>query len=161
LIAVVIVLVVTNLLSVAAAIWLWRERTAGEPAPAPEIAALLDTIAAQPTAVSGVRRIISVEILNPLDLAGTRGRVVGIAGSFAPSITRRVVNEQAVKTLRRQLAEQHVVADVRLHTLRPQDTDPATTGGPPPSAPFGYPDEADAGSADADGPGAAGAGPRG
>jgi hypothetical protein len=139
LIAVVIVLVVTNLLTAAAVIWLWRGRTAQEPIPASEVAELLATLAAQPAAVSGVRRVISVEILNALDLAGTRGRVVGIAGSFAPSITRRLVNEQAVKALRRQLAEQRVVAEVRLHTLR---------------GPFGYVDELDT-----NGPDAAGTGP--
>ncbi len=70
---------------------------------------------------SATRRVISVEILNPVELAGTRGRLAGIAGSIAPGLVRRIVYDQTIKTMRRQLAEQGVVADLRLHTVRPPE----------------------------------------
>jgi len=63
--------------------------------------------------------VITIEILNPIELAATRGRLVGMAGSLAPGLTRRIVYDQAVRNKKRQLAEEHVVADVRVHTLRP------------------------------------------
>ncbi len=43
----------------------------------------------------------------------------GIAGSIAPRITRRVVYDQTVKILRQQLEVHRVIADVRVHTMRP------------------------------------------
>lgn len=121
-----LLLVVTNLVAIGLAAALWRLRPR-DVEPTPELAELLANVARQPGAI-GTRRIISVEILNPIELAGTRGRVIGIAGSLAPGITRRVVYDQAMKTLRRQLAEQQVVADVRLHTLRPQPAEPRAAG---------------------------------
>ncbi len=76
--------------------------------------------APRPAGVTGhPRRLISIEILNPLEVAGARGRVMGIAGSLAPGLVRRVVYDLTLKTLRQQLLANHVVADVRLHTLRP------------------------------------------
>jgi hypothetical protein len=65
------------------------------------------------------RRLITVEILNALELAAGRGgRLAGLAGSLAPGLTRRVVYDQTVKALRRELGRMVVHADVRLHTLR-------------------------------------------
>jgi hypothetical protein len=119
-----LLLVLTNLVAIGVAFGLWRLCSHADAEATPEIAELLATVARQRAAMGGARRIISVEILNPIELAGTRGRVIGIAGSLAPGLTRRVVYDQAMKTLRRQLAEQRVVADVRLHTLRPQRPEP-------------------------------------
>jgi hypothetical protein len=67
----------------------------------------------------GTRRVISLEILNPIELVSARGRVAGLAGSLVPGLARRVVYDQTLKTLRRQLADKQVLADIRLHTLRP------------------------------------------
>jgi hypothetical protein len=118
-----LVLVVTNLLTAGVVLVMWRLRPREDlSAPTPEVAEVLTNLARQPGALGGTRRIISVEILNPIELAGTRGRVMGIAGSIAPGITRRVVYDQAMKTMRRTFIEQQVVADLRLHTLRPQRT---------------------------------------
>jgi hypothetical protein len=65
------------------------------------------------------RRLITVEVLNPLELASRRGgRLAGFAGALAPGLTRRVVYDQLLKTLRRELTEKAVHADVRLHTVR-------------------------------------------
>ena len=119
--AVVVVLAVTNLATLAALAWLvarWLARAdETEPTPDVEVTALLTTEA--DPAGNGGRRLISIEILNPIELAGTRGRLAGLAGTLAPGLTRRLVYDQVVKTLRQQLAEQRVVADVRLHALPP------------------------------------------
>jgi hypothetical protein len=66
------------------------------------------------------RRLITIEILNPRELATSRaGRIAGLASTVAPGLTRRVVYDQTYKTLRRELDRMAVQADVRLHTLRP------------------------------------------
>lgn len=66
------------------------------------------------------RRLITIEVLNPLELATARGgRFAGLAGSIVPGLTRRVVYDQVFKTLRKELDRMAVHADVRLHTLRP------------------------------------------
>jgi hypothetical protein len=83
------------------------------------LAASLDATHRPPPSATSTRRIITVEVLNPIELAGTRGRIAGIAGSFAPGITRRIVYDQVLGRLRKQLADEKVVADVRLHVLRP------------------------------------------
>jgi hypothetical protein len=113
----VILLVVTNLASVGALLY-FLYGPEDHPGPDKEVAAAIDRVATR-SAIGGTRRVITVEILNPIELAGTRGRLVGIAGSLAPGLTRRIVYDQAVRNMKRQLAEEHVVADVRVHTLRP------------------------------------------
>jgi hypothetical protein len=66
------------------------------------------------------RRLLTIEVLNPLELATARGgRIAGLAGSIAPGLTRRIVYDQVFKILRRELDRMGVHADVRLHTLRP------------------------------------------
>lgn len=117
----VIVLVATNLIALGALGYLLRRRL--RPVDLPGLddaaAAALDR-APRPTSIpAGTRRLITIEILNPIELAGTRGRIAGIAGSMAPRLTRRIVYEQTYKQLKEQLADQQVVADVRLHTLVP------------------------------------------
>lgn len=65
------------------------------------------------------RRLITVEILNPIELATSRGgRLAGLAGTLAPGLTRRVVYDRTIATLRRELERMAVHADVRMHTLR-------------------------------------------
>ena len=121
-IALLVLLLVTNVVTVAIVLRLWRARRGRgtESVSDPAIAELLAEVARRPSPAGGTRRVISVEILNPIELAATRGRVVGLAGSLAPGLVRRVVHEQAIRTLRQQLVEQHVAAEVRLHTLRPE-----------------------------------------
>jgi len=118
----VVLLVVTNVLSLGAVLVL-RRRT---PLEADGEDAFTAPRPAGVTARS--RRLITIEVLNPIELVGTRGRVAGLAGSLAPGLARRVVYDQVLKTLRRELADKQVVADVRLHHLRPQtavETPPA------------------------------------
>jgi hypothetical protein len=65
------------------------------------------------------RRLITIEVLNPLELASTRaGRLAGLAGTLAPGLTRKLVYDQVYKTLRRELNRMGVHADVRVHSLR-------------------------------------------
>jgi hypothetical protein len=114
---IVIVLIVTNLATLGALVWL-HVRPAEQPAPDTELAASLGE---RRRPAGTTRRIITIEILNPVELAGTRGRLAGIAGSLAPGIARRIVYDQAIRTLRHQLAQERVVADVRLHTVPAAD----------------------------------------
>jgi hypothetical protein len=79
------------------------------------------------SSTSSVRRVITIEILNPIELAGSRGWWASIAGSLAPGLTNRVVYDEAIKLVRTQLAAHDVVADVRLHVFDPSS---ATGDGP-------------------------------
>jgi hypothetical protein len=129
----VIVLAATNLVSLGVLLR-YLLKPVDHPGPDPKLRAYL---AEQRPAVSssGTRRVMTIEILNPLDLAGKRGRLVGLAGSLAPGITRRVVYDQAIRLVRKHLASEHVVADVRLCILRPDDASPAPPPSPPPHLP--------------------------
>ena len=114
--ALVIVLVVTNVVTVAALVVAVR----GKLAPEEPDAALTETLPPARGVAAGEtrpRRLISIEIHNPIELAGQRNRMFGIAGSFVPDLTRRVVYDQTAKVLREQLAERRVVADVRVHAF--------------------------------------------
>jgi hypothetical protein len=116
----VIMLVVTNVVTLAV-LARFLLRPAEQPAPDEKLARALTVAAGASSSSAGTRRVITIEVLNPIELAGTRGRLVGIAGSLAPGITRRLVYDQVLKTLRRQLADERVVADVRLLVMRPED----------------------------------------
>lgn len=111
-----IALVATNVATASAAWRFWR-RLRAHVTIDPEVRAVLTT---QPATGGsrGTRHLISVEILNPIELAGTRGRMLAVAGSLAPGLTRRLVYHHTLKELRQQLLEQQVIADVRLHVLR-------------------------------------------
>jgi hypothetical protein len=112
----VIMLVATNLVTLGVLAWFLLRPT--EPLSTdPELSESISGRLPPSNSSSATRRLITIEILNPIELAGTRGRLAGIAGSLAPGITRRVVYEQALKLVRRQLAAERVVADVRLHEL--------------------------------------------
>jgi hypothetical protein len=126
----VLLLVLTNLVTLGVLAWYLLRPTGEEPDQV--VAAALDD-APRPTGALGVRRVITIEILNPIELAGSRGRVAGIAGSLVPSITRRVVYDQALKQIRRDMREYNVIADVRLHTIRPA-TEVTTTSAFPTQA---------------------------
>jgi hypothetical protein len=119
----VILLIVTNLATLGVFAW-FLLRPADRPSPEPAPARPLSASLRPSSSASGIRRLITVEVLNPIELAATRGRLAGIAGSLAPGLTRRLVHDQVLKTLRRQLAEERVVADVRLLVVRPEDADP-------------------------------------
>ena len=63
----------------------------------------------------GRKRLLVVEILNPLELATAQHKLAGVAGSFAPATVRSIVYDQAAKITREQLAQHNVQADVQVH----------------------------------------------
>jgi hypothetical protein len=120
--ALVIVLLVTNLVTAAALVLRVRSR------PSPDDAVEVFEAPRPPGVSDRGRRLITIEVLNPLELASNRaGRLAGLAGTLAPGLTRKLVYDQVHKTLRRELDRMAVHADVRLHTLRsvPRPTPPA------------------------------------
>jgi hypothetical protein len=131
----VIVLAMSNVATLAALLYLRYRPTPLEQGD-PAIEAALAAASASPGAAARTRQLISIEILNPIELAGSRGRVLGVAGSFAPAFTRRVIYDRTSKIIRQQLAEQRVVADVHVHTLRP------IPSASPPSSPAATPNDA-------------------
>ena len=64
---------------------------------------------------AGKPRLITVEILNPLELAATQNRFAGIAGAVAPERVRRIVYERAALEMTEQLVEQGLDVDVQVH----------------------------------------------
>jgi hypothetical protein len=109
----VVVLAATNLVTLAALV-----RTARNRRVRGDTAEMFE--APRPAGVQAHdRRLITVELLNPIELATARGgRMATLAGTVAPGLTRRVVYEQTLRILRNELRDKDVVADVRVHTLR-------------------------------------------
>ena len=122
-IVLVVVLAVVALGSLGALLWLLLRTPdwlgTRWPRVDPVAGAALDRAPSPPVAAGTTRRLISIEILNSRELAGTRGRLAGLAHTVVPGLTRRVVYDQVVKILREQLIAQQVDADVRVHVLRP------------------------------------------
>jgi YD repeat-containing protein len=113
----ILVLVATNLASLGALAW-YLLRPVDHPRPDARLAHSLTRHHRPAVSTTSTRRVITIEILNTIELASTRGRLVGIAGALAPGITHRMVYDQAMKLVRQQLADEKVVADVRLHLVR-------------------------------------------
>jgi len=110
------VLLVVQLLLIAVFVQLLRKvrRLQDETA---EAARLVDDIPVPEVdpAILSSGRFITVEILNPLEVASKRVKLAGVAGTVAPTVISRIVYEQTVKMMRRQLDAQGVRAEVRLH----------------------------------------------
>jgi hypothetical protein len=111
------ILVVTNLVTLGVLAW-FVLRPVKHPRPDAVVARGVE-IRRPATSTSSIRRVITIEILNPIELAGSRGWWAGVAGSLAPGLTNRVVYDEAIKLVRTQLADHDVVADVRLHVFDP------------------------------------------
>jgi hypothetical protein len=109
----VVVLAATNLVTLG--VLVGRTRTRRVPG---ETAEMFE--APRPAGVHAAdRRLITVELLNPIELATARGgRMATLAGTVAPGLTRRVVYEQTLRILRKELRDKDVLADVRVHALR-------------------------------------------
>jgi hypothetical protein len=61
--------------------------------------------------------LISIEILNPAALAARESRFAGVLGSVTPSLLRGIVYKRTADTLRTQLQEYGVEAEVKVHGL--------------------------------------------
>lgn len=120
----VLALVVAIVLAAACALLLWQlnglkvraaalaEQVAAlEPAPPlpPDLEAALG---------AGTRRVLVVEILNPLDVALARSKAAGVVAAMAPERVRRVVLEQAARELVTEMAAEGVEVEVRVHAAR-------------------------------------------
>lgn len=60
-------------------------------------------------------RLISIEILNPMQLAAHHNAFAGLLGNIAPGVIRHEVHRQVVRILKAELAKQEVAAEVRIH----------------------------------------------
>lgn len=114
-----IVLIVTNLVTLGVLAW-YLLRPAERPRPAAELAGPL------PADRAGTRRVITIEVRNPVEVAGSRSRWAGIAGSVAPGLMHRLVHDRILRSLRHQLAEQGVAADVAVQVLETASADLVT-----------------------------------
>jgi len=73
------------------------------------------SLAATALAALGKPALISVQILNPLELAVKESPLARAFGSLTPDLVRREVYKEVYQRLCVQLQEQGVVAEVRLH----------------------------------------------
>ncbi len=78
-------------------------------------AAGLGTLASGVFAALGRPSLISVEILNPMELAMRESPLAKAFGSLTPELVRREVYKEIYQRLCLQLQDQGVVAEVRLH----------------------------------------------
>ena len=78
-------------------------------------AAGLGNLASSVFAALGRPSLISVEILNPMELAVKESPLAKAFGSLTPELVRREVYREIYKRLCVQLQDQGVVAEVRLH----------------------------------------------
>ncbi|HET7689356.1 MAG TPA: hypothetical protein VFK41_03190 [Nocardioidaceae bacterium] len=80
----------------------------GPPVP-PDLAATLGT---------GQRRVLAVEILNPVELAASKIPAARLLGAVRPALLTKVVYDQAAKQVVDQLELEGVLADVQVHAAR-------------------------------------------
>jgi hypothetical protein len=115
----VLVIVLLDAAVVALLVWRLHILDAKERALRAEFAELTPAAALPPPLEEAFRagreRVLTVEILNPLELARAQHRLAGPAGAVAPSAVRAMVYEQAARITRAQLAERGVAADVQIH----------------------------------------------
>lgn len=64
---------------------------------------------------SGQRPLVTLDILNPMEVAAQQSWFVDKFGALAAPVVRRIVYEQTASMLRDQLGEHGVRAQVRLH----------------------------------------------
>lgn len=65
----------------------------------------------------GAACFVSLEILNPVELAAKESSFAGPLGSIAPGLLRKIVYQRAVAIIREDLLKHGVVAEVKIHGL--------------------------------------------
>ncbi|NMN98534.1 hypothetical protein [Antrihabitans stalactiti] len=84
-------------------------------------------------------RVLTIEILNPLELAASQNWVAGIASSLAPALVTKIVYERAAKMMKEELGKFGVEAVVQIQTgvppSQPAASPKASTSKPSPSKP--------------------------
>jgi predicted cobalt transporter CbtA len=66
-------------------------------------------------ALPGPGRFLTIEILNPSELARAENKFAPMASAVAPRLLTQIVYAKAAGILREQLAERGVEADVKIH----------------------------------------------
>lgn len=65
--------------------------------------------------VGGRAPVISIEILNPMEVAAKESWVAGALGNLSPALIRGIVYKQASEQLRQELTLRGIQSDVRVH----------------------------------------------
>lgn len=117
-------LLVLALMLIVALVFLWRRQS--------RLQALLDTLlqdqrqltvacnALPPDARALLpenKALLSIEILNPLQLAVQESRYAEALSAVSPGLLRRIVHQRTAEILRDELVKYGVQAEVRLHGL--------------------------------------------
>ncbi|MGH3351794.1 MAG: hypothetical protein ACRDPS_14095 [Nocardioides sp.] len=63
-------------------------------------------------------RLLSIRILNPLELASAQTKAATMLHRVRPALLSKMVYEQAAESLRERLADEGVVAEVKVHAGR-------------------------------------------
>lgn len=91
--------------------WRWSRRIDDHITQPPPPAAVLQGIR---SVTKG--RVVTIEILNPLELAASQNWVAGIASSLAPALVTKIVYERAAKMMKEELGNFGVEAVVQIQT---------------------------------------------
>lgn len=94
-----------------------RSRVATAESALADLAAALDTAPADLKGIlgDGKRQLITIEILNPMELASAQSKFAKHFGGLTPAMIRREVTKRTVGELAARLREQGVEAEVRIH----------------------------------------------
>lgn len=66
---------------------------------------------------AGSSSFVSIEILNPVELAAKESSFAGPLGNIAPGLLRKIVYQRAVAIIREDLLKHGVQAEVKIHGL--------------------------------------------
>jgi hypothetical protein len=75
----------------------------------------LELPAAPPLLPARERPFITVEVLNPIELATAQSRAGALVGSVRPQMVTKIVYDQVAKRVLEGLEEEGAVAEVRVH----------------------------------------------
>lgn len=67
---------------------------------------------------AGTRRVLVIDVLNPLEIALSRNRAAGVLAAMAPERLRRIVLDQAAKEMAEQMATEGLEVEVSVHAAR-------------------------------------------
>jgi hypothetical protein len=116
----ILVLLVINLLVLAALLWRqWRLRAEllVLRAQCAQLGTELQELPADLQALLGRERpmLLSIEILNPIEVAAQHSSLAGTFGNLTPGLLRRIVYERTQAIMASKLGEFGIRAEVRLH----------------------------------------------
>lgn len=118
-----LIAVVALVIALAAAVVAWRLQSANKALQAETIGLswrLEQSVPAgsPPPDLPPGDRVILVRILNPLELAEAQTKAAGMLHRVRPALLSKIVYEQAAAQLSERLADEGVVAEVKIHAGR-------------------------------------------